>query len=327
MGKSSKAQTTTQTNAAPAYLQPYLTQAASAAQSAYQDPNNTTIYEGNRVADYGADTTNALNLIRQRAIGGSPLEQQAISETQKMASGDYLNNNPYIDQMIGNINDETLRKYATVAKPSAESAAARGGNFGSSAYFNAMREGSQNVTRDLASNATNIRGQNYATERQNQINAVNQLPQLAQIDYNNAAKLGQVGTAYDDLEKQKLQAEISKFYEQRGVNQDALNNYISQISQIGQGQGTQSTTTPAQKTNWLTTGLGLAAAGAGVATGNPMMGFAAMNAINGQGGGQSYIPPMQSSGNPFATQAINLSPYTYGQNQGTTLNNLPWLRD
>ena len=125
--------------------------------------------------------------------GRTPFDTQLIHE----ARGDYLNANPYVDQMFNQAADQVTNRF--------HSAFGGAGRFGSPSHQRELAGG-------LADMATNIYGTNYAQERDRQQmaartglssmhQAIGRAPQLDQAAYIPAQMLGGVGAQTESLQQ------------------------------------------------------------------------------------------------------------------------------
>jgi hypothetical protein len=112
-----------------------------------------------------------------------------LSQLGKTASGEYLNSNPYMVQMVQSAMDPVTRNYQTSIAPGLDAAAAASGRYGSGAQANQASTAQQNLTRGLSDLSGNLYGQQYARERQAQDAAAQNYGQL----YNAGLGLGMEG--------------------------------------------------------------------------------------------------------------------------------------
>lgn len=82
------------------------------------------------------------------------------------ASGQYLNANPYIDQVVGNTTQQIQDAYNKSTIPSQLSNWAGSGRFGSGLFQQSLADTQSKLNQDVANAASNIYYQNYNTERQ-----------------------------------------------------------------------------------------------------------------------------------------------------------------
>lgn len=212
----SGSQTSTTTNAPPAYLQPYLQNAAQQATSMYgQGPQ------------LSADQQNANQMVRTRALNGSPVVDSAQNFVNTTLNGGFMGQNPYLDA--------TFNRAAGAVTNQVQS------NFGTSGR-NPRGIDAQGIAQQGYSDLANqIYGGQYNAERQQQLAALGYAQPLANQTYADAAQLQQVGQQMNPA--------------------NSLDDYIARLSQIGGGYGTTSNTQPTQR-NLLAGALGGASAGA-----------------------------------------------------------------
>lgn len=147
----------TKTTTGPSkFSQPYITDAANGLQSAVSGNAGNLSAISSGISGY-------LPGLGQQVFGQNPDLQAAQGYNQNVLGGQYLNNNPFMDQMIQRSNQEVGDQV--------------NGQFGL-----AGRTGggaNQAVLADrLSANDLGIRYQNYAQERQNQQQAAGQAPSL-----------------------------------------------------------------------------------------------------------------------------------------------------
>jgi len=121
----------------------------------------------------GMNTLSALQ--NPNAYGINGVSQNALSQT---ASGQMLNANPYLDKMYGQASENLTKQFQNAVMPGINSAAESAGRYGSGMQALMAGEAQRNLGNSLGNLATNIYGQNYATERQNQMQAAQNLGNL-----------------------------------------------------------------------------------------------------------------------------------------------------
>mgnify|MGYP000685728203 CR=1 FL=1 len=105
----SGSQTSTTTNAPPAYLQPYLQNAAQQATSMYgQGPQ------------LSADQQNANQMVRTRALNGSPVVDSAQNFVNTTLNGGFMGQNPYLDatfnRAAGAVTNQVQSNFGTAGR-------------------------------------------------------------------------------------------------------------------------------------------------------------------------------------------------------------------
>jgi hypothetical protein len=172
------------------------------------------------------------------------------------ARGDYLNNNPNLHQMFnamsGDVQDAVNSQFSAA------------GRTGSPAHVGEM-------TRQLGNLGSQIYGQDYARERQNQLQAANQgynnmgmAGMLNDLGYDPYSRLAQVGATRENLATSQLQDLMKRW--DFGQNQpwNDLMRYQGVVAPIG-GMGGDSVGVQKQTMGWPSAIIGTLAAAAGTA--------------------------------------------------------------
>jgi len=232
--------TTTTTQTAPwSGQQPYLSFGFQKAQELYNQ-GGPQYFPSDTVASVAPETSQALDLLTQRALAGSPVASAAQSSNLATLNGNYLGaGNPYFQQMIGNI--------ANAVTPQIARNFEGAGRYGSGAYANAL-------TSALANSASNLAYQNYGDERRNMNQAAALAPGLANLDYNDLQQLAGVGNTRQQLAQQGINAAIDRYNYNQNLPYNNLANYMRLI----QGNyGASQTQTSQNSINPLAGSLGL----------------------------------------------------------------------
>lgn len=195
-------------------------------------------YPGETVAGFSPQQQQSIQGITDLATGGNQTLTAANDELGKTIRGDYLRGNPYFNEMLS-----TLRQPV-------DSTYAMGGRYGSGAHDGA-----------IAGVAGNLSYQNYAQERQNQLNAINQAPAIDQARYFGQQQLGNVGAAVQQQGQNVIDSNIAKYNYNQNKDTNWLNQYIATLN--GATGGSSTTTQPINAPNPWTqyAGAGLAAGG------------------------------------------------------------------
>jgi hypothetical protein len=264
MGKSKPQTAQTVTSEPAAFIKPYLTQAAQESQNLFNE-GGQQYFTGSTYVPFSPESEISLQAQTARALQGSPLNQAAQQETLRTATGGYLSGSPALQQELGRVQGLVNSQFA------------KGGGYRSSANQEAL-------TRDLSRAVIG----NYNTERQLQQQAIQNAPQMANIDYGDIQQLGQVGAAREDLFSRQLQDQINRFNFLQNQKPENLQNYIKNITALGGlGAPTQTTTSPTAGRSIIGGAASGASAGAGLATAlgsvNPAfaIGGAALGALFG----------------------------------------------
>lgn len=202
MSKGSKNQTTTTTNAPPSYIAPYLQDAAKQASNLYQ--NGPAL---------SADTQNANQMIRNRALNGSDTIDNAQNYVNSSLNGGFMGQNPYLDA--------TFNRAAGAVGNSVQSMFGQAGRNVRGADATGL------ATDKLNDLASQIYGGAYEGDRNRQQDSLAYVSPLANQDYVDASQLQGVG-------------------QQMGPAAN-LDDYISRIGGLSNGYGTSTSNTPTQR--------------------------------------------------------------------------------
>lgn len=219
-------------------------------------------YPGQTIASNSPETNLALQARTGRALYGSPLTTAAQNQLTSTLNGDYLNSNPYIDQTYNQAAGNVVNKYNEITNPGIDSAFTKGGRFGSGAYASARNQSDRTAAQELGNLATNIYGQNYANERQNQIQGQLYAPDLANQDYYDINQLSAVGDYNTNLSQAQIDADMARY----NYNANKPLNALQQYQQMIQGNygGTSTATNPYFRNSTGDT-LGTVGQGVGIA--------------------------------------------------------------
>lgn len=236
-GGSKQTSIATTTSGPPDYAKPYLESGLSRAEELFNAPR--TYYPDQTYVDFSPATSEALARGETRAMAGSPLlsgaqnfintamgggfQNPAAEMYAPTARGDFLSaSNPYLSAALEPAIDQIQGQFS------------RAGRLGSGANMAAM-------TSALAP----VYAQNFATERQNQLGAMQALgnlaqqdyqnrfgasmaaPTLADADYNDISKLAAFGLAREEKSAQALADDIARFNFLQAEPTERLSNYMT----------------------------------------------------------------------------------------------------
>lgn len=239
-GGGSKNSTTNTISEPPAetkpYLSPYLSRASELANAPYQE------YGGQQVAGLNQDQGQAFDMVRQRATQGSPVSANANWNAANTLGGQYLDpsSNPWLSKTYDAAASDMARNYTNAAVPAVNSTFSQAGRYGSGAHQNAIGDAGRTLGSNLSNLGTQIYGQNYGQERQNQMNVMGMSPQLASADYADAQALVGAGDAQRAFEQEGLTSAYNQWLLAQQApyqNLDVLGNAIS--TTMGSGGSTQ----------------------------------------------------------------------------------------
>lgn len=265
MGSSSQPSHTTQTTEPPAYLRPYLQDAASESRNLY-GTGGPQYYPGNTVVPFANQTEAALGRTEQRALNGSPVNQAAQSYATgilgKAPTSQFGGaSNPYLDATFNRAADQVQNRVQS-------------GFAGNGRNIEAGRPVAAQEMNDLATGIyggayENERGrmaQDLSQQRALQFSTAGLAPQLANQDYVDINALQGVGGQVEDLAGRYMEDNAARFDFGQNAPQANLDNYLQRLGMVAGGAGnTTNATTPTYR-NRTAGALGGAATGAGMAT-------------------------------------------------------------
>lgn len=245
--------TTTSTSAAPPWVQDYsnnyLNKANDVSNTPYNQSPNTAI-------DPNAAQTTAWNAIQNRALSGSPVQGAANQTLQNTLQGGFLNGNPYLDQMVNKAQGDLVRNYNNVTGPAIDAAGVRSGSFGNSGVASTALDSQNQLQQNMANIDMQMRGQNYATERQNQQSALGFAPQYAANDYQDANQLLQAGNQQGQFAQNQANQNLNWWQQAQQYPTQQLNNMGTALNNVMGTSKTQTTTTPGPSTGAQIGGYG-----------------------------------------------------------------------
>lgn len=259
MGGGSQQQQTSKTEPWGAQ-QPYLKEGFSEAERLYQD-GPAQYYPGSTFVEQSDPTKAGLEAQTNLASGGNPLIDSAASFTQNTltggqtnpyasmmegtANGDFLTNNPFLDDVYGAASGKVTRDFNDTVLPGIASQFGMSGNAGSTMHELALGKASEGLTDSLGSMAANIYGGNYQQERdrqtgaqqglfsqtgQQQMGALGLAPGIREAQFGDAGKLQEAGKAYEGFGEKVLEDDINRFNYGQNSDMAALQDYLAMIS-------------------------------------------------------------------------------------------------
>ena len=263
-GSSSGGTSTTITkNEPPEWIKPYsialMQRGAAVSDRPYE------AYGQQRLAGIDPYQQMSMDLTAARALSGSPLNQAASQNVLNTLNGQYMNSNPYLDQMFNTSAQRVTDAYRQGTAAQTDAAAARGRNLGGSAYQQQVESNQRGLGDSLAALSAQTYGQNYENERNRQLQAWGAAPGLAGQDYADFQKLmgvGDINRQYNqDLLNQRYQ-DWTDWYNYPLKQLDVLGNTIG--LSIGNSGTTMSTAPNPYQTNPFANVLGAGLMGAGL---------------------------------------------------------------
>ncbi len=250
--------------------QPYLNKLFSEASRLYNSGGlSPDYYSGSTIAGMDPATEKALQLQEQRALAGNTGMNAAQGQLADTMSGKYLENNPFMNSGGNPQLDAMVQRAIGQAGAGVNSGFAGAGRYGSGAHAAAAQDSAGNIATQMYGQAYDA-DQNRAlsawnTERENQMRGMMFAPQLAQADYSDLAALSEVGTARENYDQNKINADVDRYNYGASQPLNALQNYANLI-QGNYGMSGSSTSSNNSRSNPLGGVLSGAAAGGGLAT-------------------------------------------------------------
>jgi hypothetical protein len=306
MGGSSSPSRTTTTQEPPAFIRPFLEDAARASQNLYR-AGTPQFFPGQTVVDYDENTRAALEGTRQRAINGSPVVDAAQGYAQRTLNGPVSSQfgsamnpyssqprefagatNPYLDATFNRAADQVQnRLQSSFAAAGRNTGAARApaalelNDLANQVYGGAYEQDRNRSLSELQQmrgigatgfeNAQNRALDDIQQQRGLQLANAQIAPQLAAQDYADLSALEGVGRSNEDLRQQMLDSDIERFNYYEQAPQINLDRYLQRITGSFPG-GSQTTVTPNTRNRAAGALGGAASLGlAGAGTGNPYL--------------------------------------------------------
>lgn len=237
--KKSDTQTVTTDQAPWTDQQPYLRNVFQSAQNLYNSGAGSFAGMNDRTAE-------GLWSLTRTAQAPNPVVGNAMQTVADTAGGAYLNSNPYLNQMWGDIAGDIQSRLT--------GSASGAGRLGSGAATRAMAEG-------LGDAAGQFFGQQYNQERGRQMQAASMAPQMDALRYAPAERLLSVGQAYEGY--------------QQAANDDPWQRLARYSGIVGGGNwGSSGTQSQPIYRNPAAGALGGALAGSQIFPNNPLLGAA-----------------------------------------------------
>ena len=241
----------------PGYAQGYDIELLKRANQQSQTPFQA--YSGQRFAPFTPLQNQGFNLAGQYATTGQGLTGAGAGQLQNTLAGNYLNSNPYIDQMVGQAQGDIADQYKYMTAPSNMAMASRSGSLDNSGIAGKDMMDRFSSQRAMGDVENQIRYGNYANERQNMMAASQPALNYGQSSLGQAAQAGtqqqQLGQAQQDFNYQEFLRQL----DQPNQNLSVLQSNLA-TAQGGFGAGASKTPNP---NPWMYPAVGAAAAMSG----------------------------------------------------------------
>ena len=206
-------------------VRPFVEYGLQEAKQLYQT-DTPNYYPYQTYVDPSQQTQQALQAAQNRALAGNPLVPAAQQQLQNTVQGQFLGNNPFLNQAMSGAASAATQRYQDAIQGT-RSGAAQAGRYGSGAMFEQEGRAQQNLANALSQEAGRLMYQNYGAERDRQQQAIQQAPQMAAADYFDIQQLQNVGQTAEDYQRQALDADIARFEFEENKPYIKLQSYLS----------------------------------------------------------------------------------------------------
>lgn len=225
-----------------ASIRPFLTEGLKQAQEIFlrQQPS---MFPGQTYVSPSEQTLTALS--QQEALARQPSPflgaaqgayMQSLGGLSGTAAGQYLNANPYQQQMIAAATRPLTQQFSEAVLPGISSLYSRSGRLGSGAMERALGTAAETYGRALGDVSANIAGTQYQQERGLQQQAALQLANLAQAapqiygqQFIPSQQLAQIGAQREAIAAQPLQEQMTRYAYQQRLPYEQLSGYLSSV--------------------------------------------------------------------------------------------------
>ncbi|MCK5602531.1 hypothetical protein KAR91_11695 [Candidatus Pacearchaeota archaeon] len=180
MSKGGGSQTSTTTQKADPWeaIQPYMKDVY-ARGADWLGQEGPSFFPGSMVAGFAPESEEAMGGMTDFSRGapavpqmGQDLLAQGGGEVSRLLGGDYLNKNPYLDQMFADASGAVGEQFRDIVQPGITSRFGLSGRSGSGLESAAHGRSERQLADTLGSMASSIYGGDYARERQNMMSAL-----------------------------------------------------------------------------------------------------------------------------------------------------------
>ena len=217
---------------------PYVRDALSKQQALYNE-GAPDYYAGQTYLSPNTQQQSAMNQLTANANVNDPMLQNATDLNNSMIQGDYLQNNPHFDQVMSTAGRKATDLYNT-ATQGTMSDVSQAGRYGSNAHARLQSGNAGKLATSLADTAGQYAYQNYANERGNQINAMNNAGAISNNQNIGAQNLMNAGNMQAGFDQTALNADIARHDYGQNAQQQHLSNYTNAV--WGAPGGSTSTT-------------------------------------------------------------------------------------
>ena len=206
---------------------PYVKDALSKQQALYNE-GAPEYYGGQTYLNPNANQATAMSQMAANAGVNNTMLQNSTILNNSMIQGDYLQNNPNFDAVMNTAGRKATEQYNN-AMTNTNSQASMSGRYGSDAHAKMASNNSSNLAQSLSDTAGQYAYQNYANERGNQINAMNNAGAIAGNQNIGAQNLMNAGNAQAGFDQTALTADIARHDYGQNAQSQLLGNYTNAV--------------------------------------------------------------------------------------------------
>ena len=178
--------------------------------------------------DPNSQQQQAIDMMTANANVNNPMLQNATNLNNQMIQGDFLQNNPNFDAVMNTAGRKATDLFNT-ATQGTMSDVSQAGRYGSDAHARLQAGNAGKLAQSLTDTAGQYAYQNYATERGNQINAMNNAGTIAGNQNIGAQNLMNAGNAQAGFDQTALDASIARHDYGQNAEQQHLSNYTNAV--------------------------------------------------------------------------------------------------
>lgn len=252
-----------------------------------------------------AATDNLQSILKNEWLNGNPFASGAMERANPTAAGAFLNGNPHIDRMVDAATRDVREEFMESIAPSLASQFSAAGRTGSGAHVGAFGAATGKLAGRLGDISANIRGTAYENERNRmaqafeaerarrfnayeseqgrKVQASAMMPSMLQMGYLDADKMMQAGALERDMEQERIDREMERWYKGKDEPLNRMMAYSSILQGATPYMSSSQTQSSAQKYNRLSGAIGGGLGG--YALGSVLGGFGPMGAALGALGG------------------------------------------
>lgn len=241
MGGSPGTSTTVQQSEPWKEQKPYLQEGFQSAQEWFNSAN-PQYYNFPTTIPFSGQTQAALQQQQAMAQAGSPVAQGAANTVMQMMGG---GQNPNLDAMFNQAAGNLAQNFRMNVNPQIEAyyEGLGGSPMNPSMLQSLQLAQKQQYTDPMTSLATQMYGGAYDADQNRRLQAAGMAPSIYDLGFQDIAKLGQVGAAYESKSAEELQARMAEYQFNQNRELQKLQQYMQLIGGANYG-GTTTTTGP-----------------------------------------------------------------------------------